>query len=49
MSERPERLAAYDLTCLDRNLSQTRRSGEACGASDANVYVACSPFYDCVA
>lgn len=24
MSERPERLAAYDLTCLDRNLSQTR-------------------------
>lgn len=23
MSERPERLAAYDLTCLDRNLSQT--------------------------
>lgn len=25
VSERPERLAAYDLTCLDRNLSQTRR------------------------
>ena len=43
MSERPERLAAYDLTCLD--LTCLRHGvGEACGASDANVYVACSPF-----